>query len=106
MAVEVLGMMKDEGQRIIITPGMIELGSRQEEANREFGRNIAANADIAIVVGQYNRVAILDGLADGKMPEKKVYAVDTFAQAQEVLAKVARPGDVVLYENDLPDTFK
>lgn len=106
MAVEVLGMMKDEGRRIIITPGMIELGSRQEEANREFGRNIAANADIAIVVGQYNRVAILDGLADGKMPEKKVYAVDTFAQAQEVLAKVARPGDVVLYENDLPDTFK
>ena len=106
MATEVLGMMKDEGQRIIITPGMIELGDSQEKANREFGRNIAANADMAIVVGQYNRVAILDGLHDGKMPEENVYAVDSFAQAQEVLRKVARPGDVVLYENDLPDTFK
>lgn len=106
MAVEVLGMMKDEGKRIIITPGMIELGERQVEANRQFGRYIAANADVAVVVGQYNQAAILDGLADGKMPEKSVYAVDTFAQAQEVLHQIASPGDVVLYENDLPDTFK
>ena len=106
MAVEVLGMMKEQGKRIIITPGMIELGARQEDANREFGRNIAHNADVAIVVGLYNRVPILEGLAHGKMPEEKVYACDTFAQAQEILHKIARAGDVVLYENDLPDTFK
>lgn len=106
MAVEVLGMMKDEGKRIIITPGMIELGERQFEANREFGRHIAANADVAIIVGQYNREAILDGLSDGKMDEEKVYAVDSFAQAQQQLRKLAAPGDIVLYENDLPDTFK
>ena len=106
MAVEVLGMMKEQGKRIIITPGMIELGARQEDANREFGRNIAHNADVVIVVGLYNRVPILEGLADGKMPEEKVYACDTFAQAQEILHKIARAGDVVLYENDLPDTFK
>ncbi len=106
MAVEVLGMMKDEGKRIIITPGMIELGDRQVDANREFGRHIAANADVAIIVGHYNRDAILEGIADGKMDDKNVYAVDSFAQAQQQLHKIARPGDVVLYENDLPDTFK
>lgn len=106
MAVEVLGMMKDEGKRIIITPGMIELGDRQVEANREFGRHIAANADIAIIVGHYNRDAILQGMADGKMAEEKVFAVDSFAQAQQELHRIARPGDIVLYENDLPDTFK
>lgn len=106
MAVEVLGMMKDEGKRIIITPGMIELGDRQEEANRQFGRHIAANADLAIIVGHYNRDAILAGLSDGKMAEEKVFAVDDFAQAQQQLHKLAGPGDTVLYENDLPDTFK
>lgn len=106
MAVEVLGMMKEEGTRIIITPGMIELGERQVEANRDFGRHIAANADVAIIVGHYNRDAILSGLADGKMDETKIYAVDSFAQAQQELHKIARPGDIVLYENDLPDTFK
>jgi len=106
MAVEVLGMMKDEGKRIIITPGMIELGERQVEANRQFGRYIAANADVAIIVGLYNRDAILAGLADGKMAKEKVLAVDSFAQAQIELHKTASPGDIVLYENDLPDTFK
>lgn len=106
MAVEVLGMMKDEGKRIIITPGMIELGERQVEANRLFGRNIAANADVAIIVGHYNRDAILAGIDDGGMPADKVFAVDSFAQAQQKLHEIARPGDIVLYENDLPDTFK
>ncbi len=106
MAVEVLGMMKDEGTRIIITPGMIELGDRQVEANREFGCNIAANVDVAIIVGNYNRDAILSGIEAGGLPDDKVYAVDSFAEAQQVLHKIARPGDIVLYENDLPDTFK
>jgi UDP-N-acetylmuramoyl-tripeptide--D-alanyl-D-alanine ligase len=106
MAVEVLGMMKDEGKRIIITPGMIELGARQVEANTQFGRYIAANADVAIVVGQYNRDAILAGIKDGKMDEANVYAVDSFKDAQITLHSIARAGDIVLYENDLPDTFK
>jgi UDP-N-acetylmuramoyl-tripeptide--D-alanyl-D-alanine ligase len=106
MAVEVLGMMNDEGKRIVITPGMIELGDRQVEANREFGRHIAANADVAIIVGHYNRDAILGGIADGGMASENVIAVDSFAQAQQELHKIARAGDIVLYENDLPDTFK
>jgi UDP-N-acetylmuramoyl-tripeptide--D-alanyl-D-alanine ligase len=105
MALDVLRAMTS-GKRIIITPGMIELGSKQWEANEAFGRHIAECADIAIVVGEYNRDAILSGLRDGGMPEERVHAVDTFAQAQQTLARCAASGDTVLYENDLPDTFK
>ncbi|MDE5954357.1 MAG: UDP-N-acetylmuramoyl-tripeptide--D-alanyl-D-alanine ligase, partial [Duncaniella sp.] len=46
MALDVLKMMTG-GRRIIVTPGMIELGDRQEELNRKFGESIAASADIA-----------------------------------------------------------
>ncbi len=105
MALEVLGSMT-QGKRIVITPGMIELGDKQEEYNEQFGRHIAANADLAIIVGHYNRDAILCGLEKAGMQSDKVYAVDTFVQAQELLAQQAQPGDTVLYENDLPDTFK
>lgn len=105
MALDVLGAMKG-GRRIVITPGMIELGARQEELNREFGRKIAASADIAIVVGQYNRDAILAGLSDGDMADAGIILADTFAQAQHTLQTMVRQGDTVLYENDLPDTFK
>ncbi len=105
MALEVLGTFTG-GKRIVITPGMIELGSQQEELNREFGRHIAANADVAIVVGRYNRQAITEGIAEGGMDPKAVHTVDTFNQAQEILRSIAAAGDTVLYENDLPDTFK
>lgn len=105
MALDVLRAM-DSGKRIIITPGMIELGDRQWDANVEFGRNIARSADVAIVVGEYNRDAILTGLREGAMPEERVHAVDTFAQAQQTLSSLTKAGDTVLYENDLPDTFK
>lgn len=105
MALDVLASMT-EGRRIIITPGMIELGERQYELNCNFGEKIATSADVAIIVGTYNRDAICEGLKDGGMNPDKVHAVDTFTDAQTLLQSFATAGDIVLYENDLPDTFK
>lgn len=105
MALEVLAMMRP-GKRIIITPGMIELGDLQEKANEEFGRGISRCADVAIIVGHYNRDAIMEGLAGGGIPQENIHAVDSFADAQRLLQTLAVAGDTVLYENDLPDTFK
>jgi UDP-N-acetylmuramoyl-tripeptide--D-alanyl-D-alanine ligase len=45
-------------------------------------------------------------LQEKNYPEDKVFVADTFADAQARLAQIAQPGDTVLYENDLPDTFK
>ncbi len=105
MALEVLSQM-GPGQRIIITPGMIELGAEQESANQELGRHIARSADVAIIVGNYNKEAILSGIEEVGMPDGKVQSVASFADAQQLLISLAKSGDVVLYENDLPDTFK
>lgn len=106
MALEVLGTFTS-GKRIVITPGMIELGSEQHRLNSELGRTIARHADVAIIVGKYNREAIAEGIkAGGGMADRDLHLVDTFAQAQTILAAIAAKGDTVLYENDLPDTFK
>ena len=105
MALDVLASMKP-GKRILVTPGMIELGDRQFELNKTFGKKAATSCDIAVVVGRYNRDAITEGLAEGGMKAEKIYTPDTFAEAQQILGKTATPGDFVLYENDLPDTFK
>lgn len=107
MAMDVLAMMT-AGRRIVVTPGMIELGERQEELNRELGRKIATSADIAIIVGMYNREALtsgIDDISEGRTVTQ-VITVDSFAESQRVLAGMLRAGDTVLYENDLPDTFK
>ena len=103
MALEVLAGMT-AGRRIIITPGMIELGEDQYRLNRDFGAKIPGCAYIAIIVGKYNREAITEGI--GKTDKLEVHTVDSFAQAQQLLVSTARCGDTVLYENDLPDTFK
>ena len=103
MALDVLAGMP--GKRILVTPGMIELGERQYELNESFGRHAASACDVAVVVGHYNREAILAGLKAGGKTEG-VHAVDSFADAQTLLAGIAGAGDTVLYENDLPDTFK
>lgn len=104
MALDVLHHMP--GRRIVVTPGMIELGQQQEAANRQLGRDIDAAADLAFIVGQYNRQALLDGIHEGgRLSDEQVIVVDTFADAQARLTPMLRRGDVVLYENDLPDTF-
>lgn len=105
MALDVLEMMKG-GQRIIVTPGMIELGEKQAELNEAFGKKIAHCADIAIIVGLYNREAIVEGIKSQDAPNLQLHTADSFNDAQQLLAKIVRPGDTILYENDLPDTFK
>lgn len=105
MAMEVLGGMTG-GKRIVITPGMIELGERQYELNAELGRHIARNCDHAVIVGRYNRDALTEGIKAENNDALNTHIVDSFAEAQALLAKIATAGDIVLYENDLPDTFK
>jgi UDP-N-acetylmuramoyl-tripeptide--D-alanyl-D-alanine ligase len=105
MALDVLAGFT-EGKRIVVTPGMIELGTKQRHYNREFGRQMAASCDIAVIVGEYNREAILEGLAEKQFPAEKIYTARDFADASRHVSGIVRHGDTILYENDLPDTFK
>ena len=106
MAVDVLSHFKNSGKRIIVTPGMIELGSRQFELNKELGKHIGENVDIAIIVGEYNREPLSEGVRSTEFNPENLHLVDSFNDAQQLLSGILRSGDTVLYENDLPDTFK
>lgn len=105
MAVEVLSQFTD-GKRIIVTPGMIELGDRQFELNKELGRRIGENLDVAIIVGEYNREALTEGIKSTDFPADSLHIASDFNEAQRLLSTMLAKGDTVLYENDLPDTFK
>jgi UDP-N-acetylmuramoyl-tripeptide--D-alanyl-D-alanine ligase len=84
----------------------VELGERQAELNHELGKVIASACDIAIVVNKVNREAISSGIAEGGFDTQNLIEADSFAEASARLATMLRAGDVVLYENDLPDSFK
>lgn len=93
-------------KRIVITPGFVEMGARQAAANQELGRTIAGSCDYAIIVNAVNREAIKSGLEEGGLPMEKYFLADSLNHAHAQLAQILRAGDVVLYENDLPDNFR
>ena len=84
----------------------MEMGTRQAEANTRLGEQIARCADYAIIVNATNREAIKNGLEKGKMPTGQYFLADSLNHAHAHLATILKAGDVVLYENDLPDNFK
>ena len=93
------------GRKIIVTPGLVELGDREEPENEDFGRRMASVVDLAILVAR-NGEAMERGLLQAGYPREQIVRVPSLAEASVVLGRTTRIGDVVLFENDLPDHYE
>lgn len=93
------------GRHIVVTPGMVELGSEEEQLNEEFGRQMADCADIAILVGKRQAEPMLRGLLDAGFDEGNVVRAKDLAEASEMLKQYTVGECAVLFENDLPDNY-
>jgi UDP-N-acetylmuramoyl-tripeptide--D-alanyl-D-alanine ligase len=107
-AKEALNCLKEMEARkkVIVTPGMVELGEKEYEENKNFGKNIAEVCDYAILVGKKRSRPIFEGLKEKKFPEENIFVVADLDEATKVLQTLLQPGDVVLFENDLPDNYE
>lgn len=96
-----------EGFKVLVTPGMVELGDRQEELNRAFGEYAAGVCDYAILVGKKQTQPIYEGLRSAGYPEEKIYVADALSDAIVRAYGVDAGGreKIILLENDLPDNF-
>ena len=103
MALEVLDSMP--GQKIMITPGMIELGEKQYECNKEFGKHAAHVCDYIVLVGKTQTLPIQDGLREANYSEEKYAVVSNLTDAFKVTNTIMKGHSFVLLENDLPDAF-
>lgn len=92
-------------RRILVTPGMVELGAQEEDLNERFGRQAAAACDRVILVGPERTRPIAAGLADEGFDPDAITVVRDIGAATEVLRGLTRAGDVILFENDLPDMY-
>jgi UDP-N-acetylmuramoyl-tripeptide--D-alanyl-D-alanine ligase len=106
-AVEILGQMTG-GRRAIVTPGMVEMGERQWTENKTLGTHIAQHdIDRAVLVGEEQTAAIREGLTEAGYPSEQIIVVSSLFEAREWISNHLRSeGDVVLYENDLPDQYE
>lgn len=102
-AVETL--KKFDGVRILITPGMVELGSEEYELNKKFGSYAAECCDYILLVGKNRAKPILDGVRL-KGAEDKCKIFDTLSEALDYANKIGDQGHkYILLENDLPDNY-
>jgi UDP-N-acetylmuramoyl-tripeptide--D-alanyl-D-alanine ligase len=102
VALGLLDRVGDGGRKVVVTPGMVELGPDQFDQNLAFAAESAALADDVLIVGRTNRDALLEGSAKGGA---SVTVVTSREEAVNWVRQNLGPGDAVLYENDLPDHY-
>ena len=103
-ALNVLGLF--DACRILVTPGMVELGAKQEELNFEFGQEAAKACDHIVLVGKNQTVPIYNGIKDAGYDMDNVFVADSLNEALDhVRAYQTDKKKIVLLENDLPDNY-
>jgi len=93
------------GRKFLVTPGLVELGPLEAERHAELGRAAAAVCDYIILVGRRRTAPIAAGARAAGFPAERLLTVASLQEATAQLGRLVAPGDVVLFENDLPDQY-
>lgn len=104
-AVETLSMF--DGVRVLLTPGMVELGKEEERYNFEFGERAASCVDWIVLVGEEHTRPIKNGALRAGFSPSNIAVFDTFDEAIQFAYKIERGEKeiFILLENDLPDNY-
>lgn len=102
-ALEVLALFSE--RKILVTPGLVELGEKMEEANRALGEQAAKAADDIVLVGEKQAPPLRQGALDEGFPKERLYVAKDIYEALRYVDTITGEPSVVLLENDLPDNF-
>ena len=102
-AIDTLCMFKDK-YKVMVTPGMIELGEKTDELNKKLGE-YATVLDYVILVGDVTTKKIEEGMKEkgysNYIVVKDLY--EAFRKLEEL--QVSNTNLLALFENDLPDSY-
>ena len=95
-----------DGMKILVTPGMVELGSMQDELNYNFGKESASACDYIVLVGEKQTKPIYDGVKDAGYDMSNCYVASDLNDALKKVYSIQTDNKkIVLLENDLPDNY-
>jgi len=93
------------GCRILVTPGLVELGEREQEENEALGAYAAGKCDLALLVGEHGQL-VREGLIKSGFSEEKAVSVKTVQEAFDFIRSLSEEQKMLLLLNDLPDNYK
>ncbi len=103
-AVNVLGRFENK-RKILVTPGLVELGELEEECNFNLGVRAGQVCDQIVLVGLNRSKPIADGVRSTGFNDQNLHIVASFKDAMALITPTLDPSCVVLLENDLPDNY-
>jgi UDP-N-acetylmuramoyl-tripeptide--D-alanyl-D-alanine ligase len=92
-------------RRLLVTPGVVEMGPSQHDVNRLLAAEAARVCDKTLIVSGTNHAAFVDGFREAGC-EDKLVAVANRTDAFTWLHAQLSDGDLVILENDLPDVYE
>lgn len=97
----------DARWRVLVTPGIVELGAEIEPENRRFGAAAAGVCDHVVLVGEDVAGMVQAGLTEAGYDPERLHRVAAVAEVGPLLERLGVSAeDVVLFENDLPDLYR
>jgi len=94
------------GKRILVTPGMVELGGEHDRQHEDIGRLAAENTDLCLLVTPERIPSFVRGFDSVTNSTAKLETFSLQADAEARAREIATKGDVILFENNLPDLFE
>ncbi len=91
--------------RIIVTPGIVDLGEYTEKYNKELGKKAANCADYIILVGEKQAKPIYEGIIEENYPKEQIFIAKDLQEAIKKWNEFSAKDTVILLENDLPDNY-
>ncbi len=104
-ALEVLSQLEGS-QKIVCTPGFVELGNDQETYNQTFGAQIAKVADLALIMEGVNTAALLKGLKQAGFDDQSIIVAANEIEGMNQISSKLKPTAVILFENSIPELYQ
>ena len=92
--------------KIVITPGFVEMGEKQFEYNKTLAKQIAKVATSVGIIGTTNKDALTIGLQEALFPLEKVVYAQNEQEATNLLHSQLTPQSIVLYEGGTPEIYQ
>ncbi len=104
-ALDVLNVLPGQ-RKILVTPGMVELGEREDEEHQRLAPKIADYCDLVCIIAPQRAPCFLEAIQQQNIEADRIKTFQSLNEAREFLNQFVQSGDVVLYENDLPDLYE